>query len=67
MGPGYMMGPGYGQGYMMGPGYGQGYMMGPGYDDGDNDGRHEGYRGDRLCWNQTGSARGQGYYARCPK
>jgi len=78
-GPGYMMGPGYGggygpgHGYMRGPGYGggygPGYMMGPGYGyDRDNDRgyrRGRGNRSQRLCWTQTDSDRGYGYYSPC--
>lgn len=64
-GPGY----GYGRGYMMGPGYGPGYMMGPGmmYGYGADEDRayRRGYRGERLCWKETDSARGYGYYAPC--
>ena len=63
-----MMGPGYGGGY--GPGYGQrgdygpGYMMGPGYGDGRYQ-RGNGYRGERMCWHETDSDKGTGYYAPC--
>jgi hypothetical protein len=70
-GPGYMMGPGYGRGY--GPGYrmGPGYGYGPGMMDygyapdqrGYGPGRR--YRGQRLCWKQTDSDHGYGYYAPC--
>jgi hypothetical protein len=62
-GPGYgMMGGGYGPGYMMG---GSGYgMMGYGSAD-DRNGRGAGYRGKRLCWNETDSSRGYGHYAPC--
>lgn len=55
---------GYGPGYMMG---GSGYgpdMMGYGSADGRN-GRRAGYRGKRLCWNETDSSRGYGHYAPC--
>ena len=66
-GGGYgMMGGGYGPGYMMG---GSGYgpdMMGYGSADGRN-GRGAGYRGKRLCWNETDSAHSYGYYAACSK
>ncbi len=71
-GPGYMMGPGYGHGYMMGSGdrgYGPGYMMGPGYGyDRDNDRgyrRGRASRGQRMCWHETDSDRGYGYYEPC--
>ena len=70
-GPGYMMGRGYGygHGYMMGPGYGGGYGMGPGngYDrDGDRGYRRgRGYRGRNMCWHETDSDRGYGYYEPC--
>ena len=75
-GPGYMMGPGYGSGYghgyMMGPGYGSGYRHGPGmmygYDsDNDDRGSRRGrnYRRQRMCWNETNSSHGYGYYAPC--
>jgi hypothetical protein len=72
-GPGYMMGPGYGggygPGYMMGPGYGggygRGYMMGRGYGYDRGYQRGPGYRGQRLCWTETDSSRGYGYYAPC--
>ena len=54
MGPGY--GGGYGPGYGHMGGYGPGYMMGPGYGDGQRVyGRGNGYRGQRLCWNETDS------------
>ncbi len=75
-GPG-MMGGGYGGGYgygMMGGGdgpgyghmgdYGPGYMMGPGNGDGPR-GYGDRYRGKRLCWNETDSDKGTGYYAPC--
>jgi hypothetical protein len=72
-GYGYGMMGGYGPGYMMGPGYGPGYMMGPGYDRGDGYGSQEDgyqrgsrYRGQRLCWQESDSTPGGGYYVRCP-
>lgn len=65
-GPGYIMGPGYGHGWMMGGGYGPG-MMGYGsvYERGYGPGPR--YRGDQLCWKETDSARGYGYYQPCEK
>ena len=71
MGGGYgygMMGSGYGPGYGHRDGYGPGTMMGPGYgyDDGQRAyGRGPGYRGKRMCWNETDSDKGTGYYAPC--
>jgi hypothetical protein len=72
-GPGYgyhggygMMG-GYGPGYMMGPGYGYGMMngYGPGYMAGPSNGAEPGYRGQRLCWQETDATRGYGRYVPC--
>jgi hypothetical protein len=67
-GPGYgygMMG-GYGPGYGHMGGYGPGYMMGPGYGYGPRGyGYDERYRGRRLCWHETDSDKGTGYYGRC--
>jgi len=40
---------------------GGGYGGDPGY------GRGQAYRGDRLCWRETDSARGYGYYAPCER
>jgi len=61
-GPSYgMMGGGYGPGYMMGgSGYGPDMM---GYSSAD--GHRAGYRGKRLCWNETDSSRGYGHYGPC--
>ena len=59
-GPG-MMG-GYGPGYGRRDGYGPGYMIGPGYG---QRGYGNRYRGKRLCWNETDSDKGTGYYAPC--
>lgn len=75
-GPGMMGGYGYGQNYMMAPGYdyGPGYMMGPGYGPGmmygygsDNRDYRRGprNRGERMCWTETNSMHGYGYYAPC--
>jgi hypothetical protein len=65
-GPGYGMMGGYGPGWMHG-GYGYG-MMGGRYGDEDRGYRRgRGYRGERLCWKDTDSARGFGYYAQCEK
>lgn len=69
-GPGYGMMGGYSGGYVMGPGYG-GYGHGPGMMYGYSpDGRsyrgRDAYRGQRLCWHQTGSGNA-GYYAPCRK
>jgi hypothetical protein len=80
-GPGMMYGygggygPGYGMGYGMMGGYGPGYggygpgMMygygggyGPGYGP-----RGQTYRGQRLCWHQTGADQNTGYYGACSK
>ena len=47
-------------GTMTRPAYDRGAMMGHG-----RDGRRPGYRGNRLCWKETDSARGFGYYALC--
>jgi len=73
MGPGMMYG--YGGGYGMGPGmmYGYGghgpgmmYGYGRGDDDEDDSGqRSQTYRGERLCWHQTGHSRQSGYYGAC--
>lgn len=65
-----MMGGGYGPGYMMGGYGGNGYGPGMMYGYGPNGERYYGrggqsYRGQRLCWHQTGADRGQGYYAAC--
>lgn len=69
-GPGWMHG-GYGMMGDYGPGWHRGYgygMMGGPYGDEDRGyGRGPGYRGDRLCWKDTDSARGYGYYAPCTK
>ncbi len=53
-------GPGYGR---MGGGNGPD-MMGYGSADGRN-GRGAGYRGKHVCWTETDSSRGYGYYAQC--
>ena len=59
-------GPGYGPGYGHRDGYGPGTMMGPGYGDGHRAyGRGPGYRGQRMCWNETDSDKSTGYYAPC--
>ncbi len=77
-GGGYGMGPGmmdgYGGGYGMGPGmmygyggHGPGMMYGDGRGDDDDYGqRSQTYRGERLCWHQTGQSRENGYYGACP-
>lgn len=72
-GPGFMMGPGYGGGYMMGPGYGGGYGPGMMYGYGPDGRSYRGgpsnsgqvYRGKKLCWHETDSDRGTGYYEPC--
>lgn len=65
-GPGYGMMGGYGPGWMHG-GYGYG-MTGGYYGDDNRDYRRgSGRRGERLCWQDTDSARGYGYYAPCAK
>jgi periplasmic protein CpxP/Spy len=69
---GYSGHRGYGGGYgMMGGGYGPGYMGGygmMGYGSADaGSGRGGAYRGKRLCWQETDSGRGYGYYAACSK
>jgi len=61
-GPGYGMMGGYGPGYGRRDGYGPGYMIGPGYG---QRGYGNRYRGKRLCWNETDSDKGTGYYAPC--
>jgi len=59
-----MMDGGYGSGSMMGGSAAGPGMMDYGSAEGVN-GRGAGYRGKRLCWKDTDSARGYGYYAPC--
>jgi len=65
-GYGYGMMGGYGPGWMHG-GYGYGMMGGPSSDGDRGYGRGPRYRGERLCWKETDSSRGYGYYAPCDK
>jgi len=61
------MGGDRGDGMMGGDGDDRGHGMSGGYGGDPGYGRGQAYRGDRLCWRETDSARGYGYYAPCER